>query len=131
MDVTSTFPGFSPSTSPPISTLGLADVKLQIFAIYIHAFFSSFAQKIDHRFSNIFMHAFFSPKLIQKICSRFVIRPRCLVDVSKRDVRTTLLGSIASPARLSFPIGIAPTGAHCIAHSDGEIATAKGNSLLS
>jgi len=27
---------------------------------------------------------------------------------------------------LSFPIGVAPTAAHCMAHPDGEIATAKG-----
>ena len=46
-------------------------------------------------------------------------RPRVLVDVADVDTSTTLLGSHSS-----FPLAIAPTAAHGIAHPDGEIATA-------
>jgi 4-hydroxymandelate oxidase len=47
-------------------------------------------------------------------------RPRVLVDVADIDTSTTLLGS-----RSSFPLAIAPTAAHGIAHPDGEVATAR------
>lgn len=52
---------------------------------------------------------------------RIRIRPRVLIDISKRDLSCQLLG-----IDLDFPIAIAPTSAHRVAHSDGEIATAKG-----
>lgn len=51
---------------------------------------------------------------------RFKIRPKCLRDVSKRDLSVTLLGE-----KVSFPIGISPTAMQKMAHPDGEIATAK------
>lgn len=47
------------------------------------------------------------------------LRPRVLVDVSKLDTATTLLG-----AAVSMPIGIAPTARHRFAHPDAECATA-------
>ena len=47
-------------------------------------------------------------------------RPRVLVDVSRVDPSTTLLGS---PAAL--PLAIAPMAIHGIAHPDGEVATAR------
>ena len=50
---------------------------------------------------------------------RWVLRPRVLVDVSTVDLRTTVLGE-----RLPFPIVLAPTGFHKLAHPDGEVATA-------
>src|SRR5262245_9866423 len=52
---------------------------------------------------------------------RVWLTPRVLVDVSRVDVATTLLGQ-----RLSLPILLAPTAYHCLAHPDGEIATARG-----
>ncbi|GAB2250049.1 hypothetical protein Droror1_Dr00013408 [Drosera rotundifolia] len=52
--------------------------------------------------------------------SRITIRPRVLVDVSRIDMSTTLLGH-----KLSAPILIAPTAMHKLAHPDGEIATAN------
>jgi len=56
---------------------------------------------------------------------RYKLRPRMLVDVSKRDLTTTLLGqSFASP------ILIAPMAFQCLAHPEGEVATAKAAAKL-
>ena len=49
---------------------------------------------------------------------RLQLLPRVLVDVSQRDISTTVLGS-----PISFPVLIAPTAFHRLAHPDGEIAT--------
>ena len=42
-----------------------------------------------------------------------------MVDVSKRNLKTTILGN-----EVSMPIGIAPTAMQRMAHPDGECATA-------
>jgi len=47
-----------------------------------------------------------------------------MVDVSNINMKTTLLGH-----EVSFPICVAPTGMHKLAHPDGELATAKGSRL--
>lgn len=47
------------------------------------------------------------------------LRPRVLVDVSRVDPSTTLLGMPSA-----FPLAIAPMAMHGLAHPDGEIATA-------
>ncbi len=52
---------------------------------------------------------------------RWALRPRVLMDVSKRDMRTVLLGE-----RVSMPVCVAPTSFHALVHPDGEIATARG-----
>src|SRR5215216_4990004 len=49
-----------------------------------------------------------------------LLRPRRLVDVRHRDLRTTVLGQ-----PIGFPVMIAPTGVHRRAHPDGELATAR------
>ncbi|KAJ0881176.1 putative (S)-2-hydroxy-acid oxidase [Helianthus annuus] len=51
---------------------------------------------------------------------RITLRPRILVDVSKIDMSTTILGY-----KTSAPIMIAPTSLHQLAHPQGEILTAK------
>jgi len=51
---------------------------------------------------------------------RIQLRPRMLVDVGTCDTSTTVLGT---PVRM--PIMIAPTAFHCLAHPDGECATAR------
>jgi 4-hydroxymandelate oxidase len=51
---------------------------------------------------------------------RWVLRPRVLVDVANVDLRTTVLGE-----PWPFPIGLAPTAFHKLAHPDGELATAR------
>jgi 4-hydroxymandelate oxidase len=49
-----------------------------------------------------------------------LLRPRYLVDVSERDLRTTVLGS-----PVEFPVLLAPTSFQQLAHPDGELATAR------
>ncbi|XP_046392277.1 hydroxyacid oxidase 1 [Ischnura elegans] len=51
---------------------------------------------------------------------RLRIRPRVLRDVSIRDLSTVALGK-----RVAVPFGIAPTAMHCMAHPDGEVASAR------
>lgn len=52
--------------------------------------------------------------------SKYRIRPRVLRDISLIDTSVSIWG-----ARNSVPIGVAPTAMQCLAHPDGEIATAK------
>ncbi len=56
---------------------------------------------------------------------RYRLRPKMLVDVSQRDLTTSILGQ-----NLSMPILIAPMAFQCLADPDGEIATAKAASDL-
>jgi 4-hydroxymandelate oxidase len=56
---------------------------------------------------------------------RYKLRPRMLVDVSQRDLTTTILGQ-----SLPSPILIAPMAFQCLAHPDGEVATAKAAAKL-
>jgi isopentenyl diphosphate isomerase/L-lactate dehydrogenase-like FMN-dependent dehydrogenase len=53
---------------------------------------------------------------------RIRLRPRVLVDVSANalNMQTSVLGTL-----VGMPILIAPTGLHCLAHPDGECATAQ------
>src|SRR5437868_1506647 len=51
---------------------------------------------------------------------RIRLRPHVLVDVSAIDMRTSVLGT-----QVAMPILIAPTAAHCLAHPEGECATAQ------
>ncbi|XP_054801092.1 glycolate oxidase 1-like [Prosopis cineraria] len=55
--------------------------------------------------------------------SRILFRPRILVDVSKIDLTTTVLGF-----KISMPIMIAPTAMQKMAHPEGEYATARAAS---
>ena len=48
------------------------------------------------------------------------LRPRILVDVSRRDLSTTLLGQT-----LALPVLVAPMALQRMAHTDGELATAR------
>jgi 4-hydroxymandelate oxidase len=52
---------------------------------------------------------------------RIAIRPRVLVDVAERDLRTTVLGR-----EHPHPVFVAPTAFHRLAHEEGEAATARG-----
>jgi 4-hydroxymandelate oxidase len=52
---------------------------------------------------------------------RIKLKPHVLVDVSKIDTRVHLLGQ-----ELAFPIILAPTAYHKLAHPEGELATARG-----
>ncbi|KAF9672757.1 hypothetical protein SADUNF_Sadunf11G0077500 [Salix dunnii] len=55
--------------------------------------------------------------------SRILFRPRILIDVSKIDMATTVLGF-----KISMPIMIAPTAFQKMAHPEGEYATARAAS---
>ncbi|KAG5551455.1 hypothetical protein RHGRI_009765 [Rhododendron griersonianum] len=55
--------------------------------------------------------------------SRILFRPRILIDVSKIDLATTVLGF-----KISMPIMIAPTAMQKMAHPEGEYATARAAS---
>ncbi len=48
------------------------------------------------------------------------LRPRMLVDVSQRDLSTQILGQ-----SVQMPILVAPMAFQCLAHPQGELATAK------
>ncbi len=48
------------------------------------------------------------------------LRPRVLVDVTERDLTTTLLGTTAT-----MPVLIAPTGFQALAHPEGELDMAR------
>ncbi|XP_070536882.1 2-Hydroxyacid oxidase 1-like [Ptychodera flava] len=56
---------------------------------------------------------------------RLRLRPRILRDVSKRDLSTSILGH-----HVDFPICVAPSGAHCLACHEGELATVKAAATL-
>jgi 4-hydroxymandelate oxidase len=51
---------------------------------------------------------------------QLALRPRVLVDVSQRDLSTTVLGQ-----PVAFPILTAPCGFNALAHPDGELAVAR------
>ena len=51
---------------------------------------------------------------------RIRLRPRVLVDVSMIDTHTSVLGT-----PVSMPLLVAPTAMHCLAHPEGECATAQ------
>ncbi len=53
--------------------------------------------------------------------ARILLRPRVPVDVTQCDTDTRVLGT---PVRM--PILVAPTSLHCLAHPEGECATAQG-----
>ncbi|KJX96851.1 (S)-2-hydroxy-acid oxidase like protein [Zymoseptoria brevis] len=51
---------------------------------------------------------------------KYRIRPRVLRDVSAVDTSINIFGY-----RNSIPLGVAPTAMQCLAHSDGELGTAR------
>jgi 4-hydroxymandelate oxidase len=51
---------------------------------------------------------------------RLRLLPRVLLDVSQRNLHTTVLGT-----PVAFPAVVAPTAFHRLAHPDGEVATAR------
>ena len=53
--------------------------------------------------------------------ARIRLRPRMLVDSSRCETSTSVLG-----IPVSMPILVAPTSLHCLAHPDGECATVQG-----
>jgi 4-hydroxymandelate oxidase len=61
---------------------------------------------------------------VRKNCAAFAkyeLHHRVLVDVSQRELATTVLGE-----RIAMPIAVAPTAFHRLAHDDGELASVRG-----
>ncbi|MEA5533538.1 alpha-hydroxy acid oxidase [Crocosphaera sp. XPORK-15E] len=54
------------------------------------------------------------------VFEQYELYPKMLVDVSNIDLSTNILGQT-----LSMPLGVAPMAFQCLAHPDGEKATAK------
>lgn len=52
---------------------------------------------------------------------RLRIRPKCLIGVTRCDLRTKVLGH-----DVSLPVGISPTAMQRMAHPEGELANARG-----
>jgi 4-hydroxymandelate oxidase len=52
---------------------------------------------------------------------RWALRSRVLVDVSRIDTATSVLGT-----PIASPVMVAPSGLHTLVHPDGEVATAQG-----
>lgn len=57
----------------------------------------------------------------RRAMDRWTLRHRVLVDVSRRDLSTTVLGQ-----ELSMPVAVAPTAFHRLADPQGELATVRG-----
>ncbi len=57
----------------------------------------------------------------QDAFAKIALHYRVLVDVSARDLATTVLG-----ARVAMPVLVAPTAFHRLAHRDGELASVRG-----
>lgn len=51
---------------------------------------------------------------------KYRIRPRVLRDISSIDTSSSIFGF-----KNSIPLGVAPTAMQCLAHDDGELATAR------
>ncbi|EFQ87638.1 hypothetical protein PTT_16815 [Pyrenophora teres f. teres 0-1] len=51
---------------------------------------------------------------------KYRIRPRVLRDISSIDTSVSIFGH-----KNSIPLGVAPTAMQCLAHDDGELATAR------
>jgi (S)-2-hydroxy-acid oxidase len=52
--------------------------------------------------------------------SKYRVRPRVLVDVSKCDTSTDIFGQ-----KIKFPLSVSPAGLQAMAHPDGELATSR------
>jgi 4-hydroxymandelate oxidase len=64
-------------------------------------------------------------KRTREVFDAVMLRPRMLVDISQRDLSTTVLGQ-----QIDFPIMVDPAGNHGRAHPDAELATARAAGAL-
>ena len=56
----------------------------------------------------------------REVLDSIVMKPRMMVDVSQRDLSTTVLGQ-----KISFPVMLAPAGNHGAAHLEAELASVR------
>ena len=59
------------------------------------------------------------------VLDSIMMRPRMMVDISERDLSTTILGQ-----KISFPVMLDPAGNHSVAHPEAELATARAAGSL-
>ncbi|CAL8099225.1 unnamed protein product [Orchesella dallaii] len=80
-------------------------------------------RKLDRNAANYFKSGSDDEITLQRNLSSYnswLIRPRMLVDVSKRNLRKIVLGK-----PVEFPIGFSPCGFQGVAHADGELSSAE------
>uniref|UniRef100_A0AC34RRG9 FMN hydroxy acid dehydrogenase domain-containing protein n=1 Tax=Panagrolaimus sp. JU765 TaxID=591449 RepID=A0AC34RRG9_9BILA len=65
----------------------------------------------------------------RKAYKKYLIRPLVLVDVSNINTKVAICFSENSVFHFDYPIGIAPTAFHKMAHPEGELATVRGANL--
>lgn len=56
----------------------------------------------------------------REVLDSIIMKPRMMVDISQRDLGTTVLGE-----KISFPVMLAPAGNHGAAHIEAELASAR------
>ena len=61
-----------------------------------------------------------TPRRTRAVLDSIMLKPRMMVDISNRDMSTTVLGQ-----EISFPVMLDPAGNHSAAHPDAEIATVR------
>uniref|UniRef100_A0A7E4W0Q5 FMN hydroxy acid dehydrogenase domain-containing protein n=1 Tax=Panagrellus redivivus TaxID=6233 RepID=A0A7E4W0Q5_PANRE len=61
----------------------------------------------------------------RKAFASYLIRPKILVDVTTLNTKTSIRFDAKNVYNFDYPIGIAPSAFHCMAHPEGEIATAR------
>jgi len=56
----------------------------------------------------------------REVLDSIIMKPRMMVDISQRDLGTTVLGE-----KISFPVMLDPAGNHGAAHIEAELASAR------
>ena len=74
----------------------------------------------DRLFGDLGAHDWITNTTNVQAMSEVKLRPRILVDVTQRDMTTTVLGE-----EISMPVMLAPTGTHQRAHPMGELASTR------
>ncbi|HEX9894215.1 MAG TPA: alpha-hydroxy acid oxidase [Gemmatimonadales bacterium] len=100
----------APAISPS-APINLADVEARARTVLPRAAADYFAGGAEDEVSLRANRAVFES---------IALRPRYLVDVSRRSLTTRVLGT-----DLALPVLLAPTGFQKLAHADGELATAR------
>ena len=84
----------------------------------------STVSRIDHHLIILMIRYYHPDDQILSSRFRYLIRPHCLRDVTSVETSANVLGH-----KMSFPLCIAPSAMNRMAHSDGEVAVAKGNTI--
>jgi 4-hydroxymandelate oxidase len=91
--------------------------------INVHDFENAARERMEHAAFEYYAGAACDERTLaenRRAFGRILIRPRVLVDVSRIDLATRVLG-----ASIAMPIMLAPTAFNRLAHADGECAAAR------